>query len=257
MASIYFTGDIHGDPIRLANEKFPDNKKMRDGQDNNFVIICGDFGLIWDSPCESKSERFYLNWLEERNFTTLFVSGNHENFDRLNSTEYPIEEWNGGLVQKIRPHVIHLRRGEIYDILGKKIFAFGGARSHDIRDGILDPIEDKELIKEWRNSYYKMFRVNHVSWWKEEMASQEEMEYGIQNLARHNNKVDYIVTHCAPQQVCYMLSLGSYESDPMTMYFDKIAQTTQFEHWFCGHYHCNERVMMKFDVLYENIMRVF
>ena len=38
---------------------------------------------------------------------------------------------------------------------------------------------------------------------------------------------------------------------------DKIAQTTQFEHWFCGHYHCNERVMMKFDVLYENIMRVF
>lgn len=256
MASIYITGDIHGDPMRFSNENFTEQKSMRDGQENNFVIICGDFGLIWDSPTESKRERYLLNWLEQRNFTTLFVSGNHENFDRLYSSEYPVEEWHGGKVQKIRPHVIHLMRGEIYDILGKKVFAFGGASSHDIRDGILDPIKDKELIKEWSKSYYKLFRVNHVSWWKEELASPDEMEYGQQNLQKHNNEVDFIVTHCAPQQVCYMLSPGFFQSDAMTIYFDELAKNIKFNRWFCGHYHCDERVMMRFDVMYEKITRI-
>lgn len=39
----------------------------------------------------------------------LFVSGNHENFDLL--AEYPQEDWNGGKVQRIHSHVIHLLRG--------------------------------------------------------------------------------------------------------------------------------------------------
>lgn len=36
-------------------------------------------------------------------------------------------------------------RGEIYDIDNKKFFAFGGARSHDIQDGILN-IDEYEKI---------------------------------------------------------------------------------------------------------------
>ena len=31
----------------------------------------------------SMYEKYWLNWLNERNFTTLFVDGNHENFERL------------------------------------------------------------------------------------------------------------------------------------------------------------------------------
>lgn len=255
MASIYITGDIHGDPMRFSNERFPEQKEMVGGKDENFLIICGDFGLVWSQVCESKSEKYLLNWLEQRPFTVLWVDGNHCNFDRLYSSEYPIEEWHGGLVQKIRPHVIHLLRGECYDILGKKFFAFGGASSHDIRDGILEP-DDKDTIKEWSKSYYKMFRVNHVSWWKEEIASEEEMRHGLDTLAKHNNKVDYIITHCMPQDVCYMLSGGFFQPDKMTMYFNEIARNVEFEHWFSGHYHCEERVMGKFDVLYEKIMRI-
>ena len=177
-------------------------------------------------------------------------------FDRLYSSEYPIEEWHGGKVQKIRPHVIHLMRGECYDILGKKFFAFGGASSHDIRDGILDPIKDKELIKEWSKCYYKLFRVNHVSWWEQELASDEEMQHGRDILAKNNNCVDFIITHCAPQDVCYMLALGGYQADKMTLYFNELARTVQFKRWYCGHYHCDQRVMGKFDVMYENIHRV-
>lgn len=256
MPAIYVTGDIHGDPSRLNNEQFPAQKEMAGGQDENFVIICGDFGLVWNQVCESKKEKWWLNWLEHRPFTTLWVDGNHENFDRLCSSEYPIENWHGGKVQKIRPHVIRLLRGESYDILGKKFFAFGGASSHDIRDGILDPIEDAQIIKEWSRCYYKLFRVNHVSWWKQELASEEEMQRGREALAAHDNCVDYIITHCAPQDVCYMLPLSSYQSDKMTLYFNEIAHSTKFTRWFCGHYHCNERVMGKFDVIYERVVRI-
>ena len=39
-----------------------------------------------------------MDWLDCKFFTTLFVDGNHENFDRL--YEYPVEEWHGGKVHK-------------------------------------------------------------------------------------------------------------------------------------------------------------
>ena len=79
-------------------ENFPEQAGMtRD----DYVIIRGDFSGVWDG---SKKEKRNLDWLESLPFTTLFVSGNHENFDRL--ARYPVEEWCGGKVQRIRPHVL-------------------------------------------------------------------------------------------------------------------------------------------------------
>ena len=128
---IYITGDIHGSPERLGVHSFYEQKEMtRD----DVVIICGDFGMVWEESGESASEQYWLKWLEDKPFTTVFVCGNHENFDRL--YQYPVKEWHGGKVHEIRPHVLHLMRGEVFDIEGLKFFAFGGASSHDIRDGI-------------------------------------------------------------------------------------------------------------------------
>ena len=100
--------------------------KMKCKKDD-YVIICGDFGVVWNKDEESKMETIILDWLECKSFTTLFVSGNHENFDRL--MDYPVEEWHGGKIQRIRPSVIHLMRGQVYELEGKKIFTFGGACS--------------------------------------------------------------------------------------------------------------------------------
>lgn len=77
---IYITGDIHGSPERLGVHSFYEQKEMtRD----DVVIICGDFGIVWEESGESASERYWLKWLEDKPFTTVFVCGNHENFDRL------------------------------------------------------------------------------------------------------------------------------------------------------------------------------
>lgn len=97
---IYITGDIHGSPERLGVHSFYEQKEMtRD----DVVIICGDFGMVWEESGESASERYWLKWLEDKPFTTVFVCGNHENFDRL--YQYPVKEWHGGKVHEIRPEV--------------------------------------------------------------------------------------------------------------------------------------------------------
>ena len=253
MPSLYLTGDIHGDITRLSVEQFPEQQQMSDGQDNNFICITGDFGLVWNEETESQSEKDKLDELERKPFTTLWVDGNHENFDRLYSNEYPIKEWCGGKVQFIRPHIIHLLRGEIYHVLGKKIFTFGGASSHDISDGILEP-EDPRVYM-WMKTN-RDFRINHLEWWKEELASEKEMRHGRKVLCKNNNKVDYIITHCLPQEIASLISAGVYKSDSTTLYLQKIAQEAQFNQWYCGHYHIDKRIYCKYNILYHDILRV-
>jgi hypothetical protein len=51
----------------------------------DYVIICGDFDGVWAKDEESKEEKYNLDWLNNKPFTTLFVDGNHENIDWLNS----------------------------------------------------------------------------------------------------------------------------------------------------------------------------
>ena len=109
--SIWITGDIHGNPNRFSIDSFPEQKEMTK---KDFVICLGDFGLVWNYRGESKTERFWLDWLNHKAFTTLFIDGNHDNFDRLDS--YPVEEWHGGKVHFIRPSVIHLMRGQIFNL---------------------------------------------------------------------------------------------------------------------------------------------
>ena len=44
MGRIYVTGDIHSEPDRFNMENFPEQKELtRD----DYMIICGDFGLVW------------------------------------------------------------------------------------------------------------------------------------------------------------------------------------------------------------------
>lgn len=94
---IYITGDTHADFSRFEEDKFTIQKDM---SKDDYVIICGDFGGIWNYIVESMYEKQWLDWLDNKNFTTLFVDGNHENFTRLYN--YPVEEWHRGKVHKIK-----------------------------------------------------------------------------------------------------------------------------------------------------------
>ncbi len=178
------------------------------------------------------------------------VTGNC--FNRLNA--YPTEKWNGGNVNFIRPSVIHLKRGQVFNLQGKKFFTFGGAKSHDIRDGILEP--DDPHIKKWKYDYNKLFRINGVSWWKEELPSQEEMDEGVLNLQKENDKIDYILTHCPPTSVLKQMD-NSYGSDCLTDYLQNIKENVEYKKWLFGHMHINQNIPWENAIgLYEQVVRI-
>lgn len=263
---IFVTGDIHAEPERFNTENFPEQKELcRD----DYVVICGDFGLVWAEDRESKQETWWLDWLEDKNYTTLFVDGNHENFTRLNVL--PVEEWHGGRVHKIREHVIHLMRGEMFSINSQKVFTFGGARSHDIdgfatdqalaRDytaGILQP--DDPLIYEKLKILRRTnccARIEEVSWWRAEMPSRLEMLHGLETLKANHWETDFIFSHEGPASALALLSGGTLKPDPLTKYLEKIKQKADYRKWFFGHHHADRQITAEDAVIYQQLVRIF
>ena len=244
---IFITGYTHSDFTRFSTDKFPIQKEMTK---EDYVIICGDFGGVWTFEQESNQEKYWLDWLNSKNFTTLFVDGNHENFTRL--YDYPAVEWHGGKVHKIRDSVLHLMRGEIFDIDNKKFFTFGGAKSHDIQDGILN-LDEEEKIYVYRKRG-ALFRIRDYSWWDLELPTQDEMKNGINNLEKINYKVDYIITHCCPTSIQAIISRGTYKKDYLTDYFQKISEKCEFPKWYFGHYHDTRQINSQYVLLYEDVV---
>lgn len=256
MGKIYVTGDCHANFRKFNTNYFPEQTEMTK---DDVVIVCGDFGGVWH---DSMEEKYWLDWLNNKPFTLLFCDGNHENFDRLYSDEFETVDFCGGKANKIRNSIYHLQRGHMFDICDKKIFVFGGASSHDMQDGILEPDEfksHKALANEYNRLIRqgKMIRVNHLSWWKEEMPSDEEMKFGLDTLENNGFKADFIVSHCCPQHVASIFSQGFYKTDKLTSYFDKIAEQTEFTKWFFGHYHDSKVISGgKYIMLYDQIVRI-
>lgn len=250
---VYVTGDVHAEFNKFSVKNFPQQKEMlRD----DYIIVCGDFGLWHDCP----EERYWLDWLSKKSFTILFVDGNHENFDRLKN-EFPVVDFHGGKAHKIRDNIYHLMRGYVFDLCGKKFFAFGGASSHDIQDGILK-IEDYPTLRDLAKDYNRrtkagqMLRIDHISWWERELPTYNEMQRGKRELAKVNYEVDYVITHCAPQDVASIMSHGFYKPDKLTMYLNEIARELKFTKWHFGHYHDENSIMGKFILHYYDIERI-
>lgn len=254
--AVYVTGDIHGDPTRFSTDSFYEQKQFSGDKDENTVIILGDCGLVWYS-IRNKQEEYWLDWLENKPFTTVFVDGNHENFDRLYT--YHIKQWHGGNVREIRPHVLHLQRGEIFTIENHKFFAFGGASSHDVQDGILD-MNDPDFRKKMKaldKQGKYMYRIKGLSWWEQELPTESEMQHGYDVLAENNNTVDFILSHSpATSELRLMGGQGLYETDVLTDYLDEVKARVDYKKHFFGHMHVNQAINDKDICLYEQIVRI-
>ena len=174
---LYITGDTHGDFSRFRPESFYEQERLTK---EDVILVAGDFGGVWYGDSRDDAG---LNFLDSRPFTTAFVSGNHENYDAL--AAYPQAEWHGGRVRTIRPSVLMLERGQVFDLGGRTFFTMGGASSHDIQDGVLEPDAPDFLWRfQWLNAQGAAFRVNHRSWWREELPSESEYAEARANLAK-------------------------------------------------------------------------
>ena len=223
---IYITGDTHipVDIQKLATKRFPEQKEMTK---NDYVIICGDFGGVWD---DSNEEKYWIKWLKNKNFTTLFIDGNHENFDMLYSL--PIVDFCGGTAHKVDNGIYHLIRGEIYTIDEKNFFVFGGAGSHD-----------------------KNCRTKGKNWWEAEMPNEQEYDNAKNNLEKNNFKVNYVITHSAPTSVQNDIA-PTYEINKLTEFFESIKNKLICQKWFFGHYHKDIELDDKFKGVFNKIIRI-
>ena len=240
---IYITGDTHGtiDWEKLNTTRFPEQKDLTK---DDYLIILGDFGGVWDG---GDQDRYILKTYDKRNFTTLFIDGNHENHDLLD--KYPVEEWNGGKIHRITDSVIHLMRGQVFTIEGIKFFTMGGAESTDME-----------------------YRKEGESWWVHELPVFKDYKEAYLNLAEHAYKVDVVLTHCAPEGYIGKNMRPEYNSDLsrtlievmgnvvdrssnyLTRYFDSLilVRHLDFKHWYFGHYH-RDMDWDKFSLVYNKV----
>ena len=123
--------------------------------------------------------------------------------------------------------------------------------------GILEPEDPYFQIKKKKLDQGELpYRINHVSWWQQELPSQEEMEEGRRNLAAYGNAVDFIVTHCCASSTQILLGGAGYRPDIETAYLEEILRNTRFRKWFFGHYHGNRNVNAREILIYEQMIRI-
>lgn len=233
--SVHICGDLHGhyDMHKLTTKSWPEQKELNK---DDFLIILGDAGIVWSTDPEDKTEKNLREWLNDKPFTTLFIDGNHENFERLN--QYPEIEFYGGKAHQISHSIFHLMRGEVFTFAGKTVFTMGGGFSID-----------------------KESRRNRISWWQEELPAFEELKNGMFTLAKQDMKVDYVLSHTCSHSTFKLLELqvngwnASLKKDPeensLRDFLEWIEEKVKYTHWYLGHFHVDLEVDKKHSVLYN------
>ena len=221
------TGDTHGTLDIAKVVQFFNDHEGQYGEDD-YLIICGDVGVCGFDPDTEKEVRRIFRELP---VTVLFIDGNHEHHQKLN--DYPVDEWMGGKVHVIEPNIIHLMRGQVFDIDGTKFFTFGGAYSVD-----------------------RYVRIEGFDWFPEEIPSREEYEEGLKNLQKNDYQVDFIITHTAPREVAAAMGFGEMSDDEIELrrYLQQIADEACYESWFFGHIHEDEVIEDTFYAMYDEII---
>ncbi|MGN1411156.1 MAG: hypothetical protein ACI4WH_01430 [Oscillospiraceae bacterium] len=217
---VYVTGDTHGNFERFKEKPL---RKLKKG---DTLIVCGDFGFLWN---ESHQEKNSLKKLSELRYNVAFVDGCHENFNLLYSK--PIQDWNGGKVHAIAKNIFHLMRGQVYTIDGLKFFTFGGGHSDDIE-----------------------IRKDANSWYPQEEPTPEEVLQGADSLVAIDYNVDYIITHEPPFSIKKCLNVEVSHHLEFDDFFEQVKENCNFEHWFFGKYHMNKFIPPRFSALFDEVV---
>lgn len=223
---ILVTGDTHGEQSRFSLLK---EYQEPEWTADDYLIICGDFGYIF---ANNEKENAFLDELAKKPYTICFIDGNHENFPAI--YRYPTELWNGGMIHRIRQNIIHLMRGQVFEIDGKSFFTMGGAYSID-----------------------RYMRYEGLSYWKEELPDNSEYKEASKNLKECGFKVDYILTHTAPRAIIrWMGKYPDAHDMELTGFLEWVMHETEFRKWFFGHWHIDKEFRKKFRALYFNVIRI-
>lgn len=101
----------------------------------------------------------------------------------------------------------------------------------------------------------RAYREEGISWFPEELPTRQEYLEGWENLKKSGFKVDYILTHTAPQNIISKMGYkdlpGHNEEAPLREFLQQIADLTDFKAWYFGHFHKDCKIADPFFCLYD------
>ena len=216
---------MHGEEERIHPKSL---KKLKEG---DTLIVCGDFGFVWDG---SSKEKKILEDLGSRKYNIAFIDGTHENFELLSKCRMTV--WNGGRVHRVSGNLFHMMRGQIFNIEGCKIFTFGGGESLD-----------------------REMRVEHETWWREELPTPAELQEGAEAIDEAGCQVDYILTHEPPSIVKSTMLLRTGDADRVNKlngYFEQLNRECKFKHWYFGSMHEDKIITKVHTSVFRDIIPI-
>ena len=189
---------------------------LETAREDDLLILLGDVGLQF---ADTEENRRFDQLLFSTDKHIAFLDGNHENFAYINS--FPVEDWNGGKIHRLTDHLVHLMRGNIYTIENKTFFVFGGCKS---------------------SARWKEMGL----WYPGEEPEPGEIALAHKNLALHNHRVDYILTHKYEETP----AKGTYCPDLQEL-VSYLEANVSYHHWYAGHWHKNCQVDSTHSIIFE------
>lgn len=241
--SIYFLGDVHGDPLpSLSYKKNPNLKSLNN---NDTIIQLGDFGVpFFNKDINGGYADNIFKWLSTRPYNFIVVAGNHENFDYWETC--PIVDIFGGkarqaMTKKYKYPVYFIDSPTILTIENKKILCLPKGDSHDINN-LLNPKDKnfktikKKLNKRFREGDWSAhYRVIGETWWPQEKIDIDLYDGFVDNHAYEH--FDFICSHIPPAFVSN--AFGYNEKSEGERYFEFLFDRLNFDYWVHGHLHIN------------------
>ncbi len=194
----FICGDIHADWSKL--------NQLISRHHPDLILQVGDFGFwphFHNTYGFSKKKKFNQFGIKNHETKIAWIPGNHENWDDLNciSKDEPYEIQDG---------ITYCPFGTVLEVNGYNILCCGGAESID---------------KDWR--------IEGVSWWRDEIINQEEMD----NLPECD--IDIVISHTAPRNWIENSIFKKYgrSKDPSTLALQLIFEKYRPKRWYSGHFH--------------------
>ena len=109
---IMLSGDLHGNAMNeltAINSKHVANK-CKDPFSIHYHIILGDCGFLFRGTHKEvdKNDKYLQDWFAEKNYITLCVFGNHENYEKILSLP-KVDIGIGEMVYKVSDKIYYYK----------------------------------------------------------------------------------------------------------------------------------------------------
>lgn len=224
---VMFLGDVHASaPFMHAAIDFANVHGAE------MIVQAGDFGVWEHVPAGVEFLDGVDEHLRRKDLTTIFVDGNHENFDAL--YRYPVDPDSG--FRSVRERIFHAPRGHGWNMGGLNFLAFGGAKSPDGPEG---PRYWRQKIGPMRDNPER----DLGGWWPQESITPEDLRRAQESVAQA--PIDVMVTHDCPSEADIPgIKRGSWvEGEASRAFVSAAMDLAKPQLLVCGHYHRRHSAM--------------